>query len=302
LNNGVSAGATQTITATPVAGISTYYVTGTDALGCYNTDSIKVNGIPVPTFNIKDTTNCAGIEIELDGRPTNIPGYETMNPAWQWKNNTTVLADTDSILNVNTAGTYIAILTIDQCTGTDTADVVINPVPTDGLAADTYYCEATKDSILLTAGAGTGLTYAWGTTSATNNLGTAQTQMVYTPAEYFLTITNAFNCSRTDSINVRDVCEPTVFIPTGFSPDGKGVDVNNTWVLYAKYTQNFKLTIFNRWGEIIFYTEDPNISWDGNYRGEPMPIGVYPYILTYEGQADEFKGPFKTEGAVTIVR
>ncbi|MFN6947248.1 MAG: gliding motility-associated C-terminal domain-containing protein, partial [Cytophagaceae bacterium] len=68
-----------------------------------------------------------------------------------------------------------------------------------------------------------------------------------------------------------------------------------------KYFKNFEITIFSRWGEIIFYSNDRNNLWDGTYRGEPMPLGVYPYIITYEGE-EEYKGPYKLEGSITVIR
>jgi gliding motility-associated-like protein len=62
------------------------------------------------------------------------------------------------------------------------------------------------------------------------------------------------------------------------------------------------MLIFNRWGEVIFETEDRTKVWDGSYRGEPIPIGVYPWIITYEGDSKEYIGPYKMDGSVTVVR
>jgi gliding motility-associated-like protein len=192
-------------------------------------------------------------------------------------------------------------LTLDQCVGKDTANIILNPNPTDGMASTTRYCNDTQDSITLNAGSGTGYTYIW-TNSTGTILGINQLQTVYDPGKYFVQIKNTLNCILNDSIQVNDVCKPRVDPPTAFTPDGKGPTENEQWALFARYVTNFKLTIFNRWGEIIFYTEDPNQSWDGTYRGEPMPVGVYPYLITYEGLADEYKGPYKKEGSVTIVK
>jgi len=299
--NGSNAGNTQSITAATASGISTYKVTATDALGCIAIDSIKLNGIPVPTFTIKDTTNCQGKVITLDATPTNVPGYQSMNPVYQWKEDGNVLSETNNTLTASSAGLYTVILTLDQCVGKDTATIILNPNPTDGMASDTRYCNDTQDSITLNAGTGAGYTYIWKSSTGTV-LGTNQMQTVYDPGEYYVQITNSFNCIFTDSIQVNDVCKPRVDPPTAFTPDGKGPTENEKWALFARYVTNFKLTIFNRWGEIIFYTEDPNESWDGTYRGEPMPVGVYPYLITYEGLADEYKGPYKKEGSVTIVK
>jgi gliding motility-associated-like protein len=62
------------------------------------------------------------------------------------------------------------------------------------------------------------------------------------------------------------------------------------------------MLIFNRWGEIIFESRSPDHHWDGIYRDEPMPVGVYAWIITYEGDSEEYRGPYKLEGSVTVVR
>ncbi|MEY5049044.1 MAG: hypothetical protein RLZZ175_2403 [Bacteroidota bacterium] len=70
----------------------------------------------------------------------------------------------------------------------------------------------------------------------------------------------------------------------------------------GKYFTNYRMLIFNRWGEIIFESTNPNEQWDGTYRGEEMPIGVYPWIVTYEGLVEKYKGPYLQKGSVTLIR
>ena len=88
------------------------------------------------------------------------------------------------------------------------------------------------------------------------------------------------------------------FIPNAFSPNGGG----HNEVLYVRglcdYTQ-IKFSIYDRWGERVFYTITPEIGWDGYYRGQPMNQGVYIYYLIVE-----FKDgtTIKKTGNVTLVR
>src|SRR5690606_2915448 len=84
-----------------------------------------------------------------------------------------------------------------------------------------------------------------------------------------------------------------------FSPDGD--DVNDQYTVHSAHIGRFHMLVFNRWGEVIFESSDHKYFWDGYYRGEPMPIGVYPWIITYEGDTEDYKGPYKQEGSVTIV-
>jgi gliding motility-associated-like protein len=63
------------------------------------------------------------------------------------------------------------------------------------------------------------------------------------------------------------------------------------------------MKIFNRWGEIVFTTNDASIGWDGIYLGEPSPKGVYPYVITYESLLPKDKDVVKMlNGSVTLIR
>ncbi|HTF81670.1 MAG TPA: gliding motility-associated C-terminal domain-containing protein, partial [Cytophagales bacterium] len=74
------------------------------------------------------------------------------------------------------------------------------------------------------------------------------------------------------------------------------------YTVYGVHIGKFHMLIFNRWGEIIFESNHMKDVWDGNYRNEPMPIGVYEWLITYEGDSEKYKGPYKMKGSVTVVR
>ncbi|MBC7451710.1 MAG: gliding motility-associated C-terminal domain-containing protein, partial [Cytophagales bacterium] len=138
-----------------------------------------------------------------------------------------------------------------------------------------------------------------------NNGATTQTNQV-APKEdstYAVYIRNKNDfCGINDSIRVRVICPPRMDVPTAFTPtkDGSG---DQRFTGYGKFDYNYKMMVFNRWGEVIFISNDRGYTsgWDGTYRGEPMPSGVYPWIVTYEGR-EEYKGPYKMHGAVTLIR
>lgn len=88
----------------------------------------------------------------------------------------------------------------------------------------------------------------------------------------------------------------SIFIPNAFTPNGDGL--NDYFVLGGEmlYRNNagelsdFNLKIFDRWGEIIFHTTDPNQFWDGRREGELVPAGTYLLIIngkTVDGQEIE---------------
>ena len=65
--------------------------------------------------------------------------------------------------------------------------------------------------------------------------------------------------------------------------------------------ENFKLMVWNRWGEMIFETTDPNEAWNGRKHnsGKPSPNGVYICIASYTGPRG---GNFEVKGFATLIR
>ena len=77
-------------------------------------------------------------------------------------------------------------------------------------------------------------------------------------------------------------CSRSVYVPNVFTPDREtnnklAIGLGNN-VLLSQY----ELRIFNRWGELVFTSRDPQISWNGTYNGERAPVGTYVLQLQYE--------------------
>ena len=288
--NGAAAGATDTIT-TIIADTSVFIVQLTDSLGCISTDSMTAFAVPPPALGLINTTGCADEDITLIGQPTNLDHPDEI---YEWFLESVLLADSTDTIIVNTPGTYRVVYTLDECVSEATAEVTINPNPTTNADDEVVFCEDTDPSIAISAGAGDA--YIWLEDSSTT-----QSFNAVSAGTYYVQVFNNLGCFRLDSVEVTSICGPQVFVPTAFAP-GSSISEDNQFQVFGKYFQNFTITIFNRWGEIIFYSEDINESWDGTYRGELMPQGVYPYIVTYEGQLEASRGPHQIEGKVTLVK
>jgi gliding motility-associated-like protein len=94
-----------------------------------------------------------------------------------------------------------------------------------------------------------------------------------------LTASNQYGCA--DSLTKQNYIyiypTPKVFVPNAFTPNGDGQnDVLTPFVSGSKY---FDFMIFNRWGEKVFQTDNPNFGWDGTFKGDKAPFGVYIYHL-----------------------
>ena len=73
-----------------------------------------------------------------------------------------------------------------------------------------------------------------------------------------------------------------VFFPTGFSPNGDGQ--NDEFKPVGLFVQSYDMTIFNRWGETLFFTDNIDAGWDGTFLGEKVINGVYVYKTNYTDQ------------------
>jgi gliding motility-associated-like protein len=101
---------------------------------------------------------------------------------------------------------------------------------------------------------------------------------------YIVTGSNANGCVSSDTITIKvdteiDIICGELFIPTIFSPNGKGPQANESFCVLSDCVQQFKLSIFNRWGEKVFETENINACWDGTFNSSDSPSGVYAYNL-----------------------
>lgn len=78
-----------------------------------------------------------------------------------------------------------------------------------------------------------------------------------------------------------------VYIPEVFVPDDQESEENKVFKTYQKnkfeYSE-YNLEVFDRWGEKVFSTTDPEVSWNGTFRGNPMPAGVYLYLLKWKAK------------------
>ena len=94
-----------------------------------------------------------------------------------------------------------------------------------------------------------------------------------------LQVSNEGGCTDEHILEVCIEPQSVIYVPPTFSPDGDGNQ--DVFSVYGVGLEEFELNIFNRWGERIFYTEDTNEGWDGTHKYVPVPIGGYPYLITY---------------------
>ena len=112
-----------------------------------------------------------------------------------------------------------------------------------------------------------------------------------------LQVSNRAGCADTVCQTVRTIIEPAVDVPTAFTPGNGGA--NGTVFVRGFGIARMKFTVWSRWGEKVFETNDKRIGWDGRYKGKLLPMDVYAYTLDVEF-SDGTKAT-KT-GDITLIR
>lgn len=111
---------------------------------------------------------------------------------------------------------------------------------------------------------------------------------------YVVTGTDASGCATSDTIRIEvDIRCNEPFIPTIFSPNGKGPAANELLCLFSNCVDQLKFAVYNRWGEMVFETDDITKCWDGFYKGKDAISGIYAYnlyILQLDGTVVNKKG------------
>ena len=64
----------------------------------------------------------------------------------------------------------------------------------------------------------------------------------------------------------------------------------------------YELLIFNRWGDVIFNTNDPSLGWDGTYKNQLVQMDVYVYLIRIKGKKDSHLKFEEYKGLITVIK
>jgi gliding motility-associated-like protein len=182
------------------------------------------------------------------------------------------------------------------CTATARQNIQVNAIPAANAGADQVICPNSIGQLHAIGGE----SYSWSPATGLSNPAIANP--VVTPSinsTYTVTVTSAAGCSATDeiAITVSPVNGNTFRMPNAFTPnnDGKS-DCFGISKLHAIKVNEF--AVYNRWGNKVFSTTNPQACWDGTYKGKPQANGGYVYMLN----AVTGCGNVNTKGTVLLLR
>jgi gliding motility-associated-like protein len=224
--------------------------------GCSKRDSIFIQYKPSPVANLgADTTLCEGTIKELSAFNT--------AATYTWQD-----GSSNAFYEVNKAGKYSVSINLNGCIRKDTIEITYLNLPRFSLGNDTTLCNGYTMTLQTNVN---DASYHWQDGTTTPDY------IVTDPGIYSVTVTNTCG-SQTDKISInRGICQikmPNVFTP---NKDGKN-DVFR--VKYPQFIKKFKMTIYNRWGAIIYESTDAYKGWNGMHKGLPQPEGNYIWMIS----------------------
>ncbi|OEK04351.1 T9SS type B sorting domain-containing protein [Roseivirga misakiensis] len=116
---------------------------------------------------------------------------------------------------------------------------------------------------------------------------------------YTVRIVDANGCETSLAIEVEERF-PRIFIPTAFSPNGD--QTNDVFAPVTDCAIRFSMQIYNKWGAVIYSTDDVNDGWDGNFEGQEAPSGKYSYVIFYAGTLNDVAFEETYRGSVKLIR
>ena len=283
----------------------TYLHTGTylvslivsDFVPCYDTATqiVTVDSAGSLNMSLSDTTLCLGTYITMSA---DFLSAGSTALVWNLGNGDSITTGVNPVLyaypNIGTF-TITSSVRYRACPAINSSRTVnVFLQPKINLGSDTTICPGGAPLILTDVLTGTlpGATWLWSTGAASSSIAVSE------PGIYFATV-RLGNCFASDTITLTNDCY--INIPNAFSPNSDGInDFFNPRDYFTNGLKTFNMTIYNRWGQVVFETSKTSGSgWDGKFNNELQPQGVFIYRISatfIDGQAVD-----KT-GNITLIR
>ncbi len=273
-SNGVS------LQQTIVKSVGAYSIVAATADGCKSNDTLKVlNVYPNPVVHLDHRTSiCIGDTRVLDAGSF---------ASYTWND-----GSASRTFSVSDTGMYyVHVVDNNGCKGGDTTAITtLLPLPAGFLPQDTAICS--YGSLRLTP-LQNFRSYLWTTGESAPSISITK------PGIYWLQVTDNNDCKGKDTIivNLKE-CMKGLYVPTAFTPNHDGKNDEFKALLFGNI-KFFELTVYNRWGEVVFRTNDPLKGWDGRVAGIEQNTAVFVWICRYQLEGDKEK---IERGTVTLIR
>lgn len=266
----------------------------TDADNCIAEDSTIVTSRTPPQFSSTPALSiCNASPVQLNARGGDIYKW---SPAAELNNAN--ISNPIATPSVNTTFTVTITDTVCKVSQDLTTTVTLLPSP-DVEIDEPKEIDCSSPAIQLNA---TGASqYNWSPGSGLSN-GNINNPIVSvdTTTTYIVKGTDSNGCFGFDTTTVKVTKKGTLLfdMPNAFTPNKDGHNDCFGLGRFSGFVQSFQLSVYNRWGQRIFYTTNPGTCWDGTFKGNLQSSGGYIYLL----KAKTFCGDFDKKGLVMLLR
>lgn len=250
----------------------------------YKIDCSGINDTTSHRIWVTDKTDFLGVDTSTCGSTPIQLGIESIvGASYLWNTGSTANQITSSV-----TGIYWMEIELDGCTITDSINVQPKTPPVLNIGPDTTFCA--YKPVILNAGNTATNNYLWSTGETSSSISVSKTGI------YYVTVIQS-NCITSDTVTVTTGdCE--VFIPSAFTPNNDNKN-ERFGVLTEVAVQYFWMQIFNKWGQLIFNSNDISKKWDGTFKGKEMPNGAYLWMLNYVNRKGK---KIYDQGTVLLIR
>jgi gliding motility-associated-like protein len=262
--------------------------------------TITIYPNPIISFNAISTSGCAPLTVTFTNQST----PPDANFIWNFGNGQTSETYSNVSITYTNQGSYTVSLsasTADGCQSSLAQNnyILVLPAPTAGFSVVPPQTDMANPQVMLVDGSiAPGTVYYvlpnGQTVSGANAIVSFYDEGIY---EIMQIVSSPGGCTDTAYGYVLVNGSSEIFIPNAFTPNDD--PFNNGFGVTGYGFSDFKIMIFNRWGELLFESSDPDTKWDGTFRGKPVKPDVYMYKVIY----NDHKGLTKNlYGSVTLLR
>lgn len=271
-----------------------------------------VNPNPIVNFTADDTLGCEPLCVNFQSVSSILTGSNTQ---WLWTfgNNGPISNSqtpsncytNDSIYSVNYFNVSLTVTSDSGCTSILSKNnyITVYPNPNAGFTVQPEIASITNPLISIT-NLSTGANYwTWdfGDTSIDSSSFLNPTHVYADSGTYIITLITSTQYNCVDTAYQTVIIEPDFifYIPNAFTPDGDGI--NDSFTGKGIFIFNYEMSIFDRWGNLIFFSDDINTPWNGkaNQGADLAQADVYVYVVKI---VDFNKRKHNYSGIVTLVR
>ena len=262
--------------------VGLYYVLATDANNCSSKDSLSILQLfPSPALHLSnDSLICTGQNKIFDAGP----GFSS----YLWNT-----GSTRRTISISSIGDYwVRVYDSKGCKNSDTIHIRQQQLPPSRflLFSDTTLCQ--YDTISIKANR-IFSSYLWSTGSSQPVITTS------VPGLYWLQVTDQEGCIGKDTTTIMPKdCYKKIYFPNSFTPNQDGINDIYKPKIFG-YLGYYHIIIYNRWGQKVFESFDPNRGWDGDFKVLKQEYGAFVWECSYQFKDEKMQ--FK-QGTFLLLR